>query len=53
MKKPNLDSSYFSTAIFMERHTITIYTFSLLFSWFCFSLEISDETFLKSMKLAQ
>ena len=28
---------------FMEEHIIGIYTFSVLLSWFCFSLELSDQ----------
>ena len=43
MKKLNLDSSYFSTAFLLERHIIAIYAFSVLLSWFCLPLELSDQ----------
>ena len=43
MKKLNLDSSYFFTAFLWKDTLIAIYKFSLLLSWFSFSVELSDQ----------
>ena len=42
-KKTKFRFKSFFYRIFMERHIIAIYTFSLLLSWFCFSVELSDQ----------